>query len=281
MSGIGALLGFLLSCGVVVVMSRARLLRAPHVADRIAPYVPALRHRALPPPGPVPTLVEILRTVAPAVPRLPITSGAQALASAGLGCAGGLGLGLVAVGRGAGVGAVIVLALLGGALGVLIHDRREVLRARREREAIERQLPVIIDLLAFSVASGESMAEALTRVGRIASGVMAVQVVGVVDDLRAGALLEEALRAMAARAASTEVDRLVEAVTVALERGTPIVEVLRAQAADARGSQRRRLVELAGRKDIAMLVPVVFLILPTVIVIAIFPGFRALQVLVP
>lgn len=281
MSGLGAALGFALSCGVLVMLSRARLLRAPLMVERVAPYVPALRHRALPAPGPLSTLVAIIRTLAPGMPRMPITAGVQALSHAALGCAGGLVLGLIALSRGEGVVAILMLATLGGVVGVLVHDRRTVLRARHEREAVERELPVIIDLLAFSVASGESIAEALARVGRIAHGAMAAHIVGVVDDLRAGALLEDALRAMAARSASSDVDRLVEAVTVALERGTPVVEVLRAQAADARAGQRRRLVELAGRKDIAMLIPVVFLILPTVIVIAIFPGFRALQVLVP
>ena len=68
---------------------------------------------------------------------------------------------------------------------------------------------------------------------------------------------------------------------IALDRGTPIVEVLRAQAADARAVHRRRLMEAAGRKDVAMLVPIVFLILPVVVAIALFPGLQALQVLVP
>lgn len=56
-----------------------------------------------------------------------------------------------------------------------------------------------------------------------------------------------------------------------------MADVLRAQAADARASGRRQLIERAGRKEILMLVPVVFLILPIVVVIALFPGLHGLN----
>jgi tight adherence protein C len=66
-------------------------------------------------------------------------------------------------------------------------------------------------------------------------------------------------------------------VTGALDRGTPLVEVLRAQAQDSRDDAKRRLLELAGRKEVAMLFPLVFLILPITIAFAIFPGILVLQ----
>ena len=44
--------------------------------------------------------------------------------------------------------------------------------------------------------------------------------------------------------------------------------------------QRRVLLELAGRKEVGMLVPVVFLILPTDVLIAIFPGVHGLELIV-
>ncbi|MDQ1581930.1 MAG: tight adherence protein, partial [Microbacteriaceae bacterium] len=63
----------------------------------------------------------------------------------------------------------------------------------------------------------------------------------------------------------------------ALERGTPLAEVLRAQAQDARDETKRALIELAGKKEVAMLVPLVFLILPVTVLFAIFPGIFVLQ----
>ncbi len=61
----------------------------------------------------------------------------------------------------------------------------------------------------------------------------------------------------------------------------PLAAVVRAQAEDARTEERRRLMELAGRKDVAMLIPVVFLVLPTVVLVALFPGVQSLRLVVP
>jgi len=47
-------------------------------------------------------------------------------------------------------------------------------------------------------------------------------------------------------------------VAIAIERGTPLAEVLRAQAVDVREAGKRQLLESAGRKEIAVMVPVVF-----------------------
>ena len=67
-------------------------------------------------------------------------------------------------------------------------------------------------------------------------------------------------------------------IAAALERGTPLAEVLRAQAQDSRDQAKRELLESAGRKEVAMLVPLVFLILPTTIAFAVFPALLVLQV---
>ena len=64
---------------------------------------------------------------------------------------------------------------------------------------------------------------------------------------------------------------------IAIDRGTPLADVLRAQATDARDVRRRQLMETAGRREVAMLVPVVFLILPITVVFALFPGFYGLN----
>jgi tight adherence protein C len=66
--------------------------------------------------------------------------------------------------------------------------------------------------------------------------------------------------------------RFVDGMVVAIERGTPLSDVLRAQAVDAREARKRQLLEAGGRKEIAMMLPVVFLVLPTTVVFALYPG---------
>jgi len=89
-----------------------------------------------------------------------------------------------------------------------------------------------------------------------------------------------ALRGLADSSPSLDVTRFVDGIAIATERGTPMAEVLRAQAADARAAARRQLLESAGRKEILMLVPVVFFILPIVVIIALFPGIHGLKLTV-
>ena len=51
-----------------------------------------------------------------------------------------------------------------------------------------------------------------------------------------------------------------------------------AQAQDVRDLSRRRLVESGGRKEIGMMVPVVFLVLPVTVLFAVYPGLAVLRV---
>ena len=44
-----------------------------------------------------------------------------------------------------------------------------------------------------------------------------------------------------------------------------------------RDAAKRDLIEFAGRKEIAMLVPLIFLILPVTVAFALFPGYLVLQ----
>ena len=86
-----------------------------------------------------------------------------------------------------------------------------------------------------------------------------------------------ALTRLADRTGAPAVRRFADGVAVAVERGTPLADVLRAQSADARANRRRDLMELGGKREIAMMAPVVFLILPVTVVFALFPGLAVLQ----
>ena len=78
---------------------------------------------------------------------------------------------------------------------------------------------------------------------------------------------------IAVRTSLPPLARFVDGVAIAVERGTPLAEVLRAQAVDVREAGKRALLEAGGRKEIAMMVPVVFLVLPVTVLFALFPGF--------
>lgn len=278
----GALLGLLLCLGVMLAFSGALALRAPDATRRIAPFT-GVGATVGGERGVLGTLLSI--AVGGSTPRgARQGDGGQWLervAIAGAGLGGGVVLGVVVALRQGTWAAPLILGSFGVVIGSLLHDRARAVRERQRARRISVQLPTVAELLAFAVAAGESPVAALERVASTVNGELGDEVRRATAEIRAGASVEASLRGLADRCSSPDTERFVDGLLVAMERGTPLADVLRAQAADSRAAERRRLVELAGRKDVAMLVPVVFLILPTVVLIAMFPGYQALRDIVP
>ena len=135
----------------------------------------------------------------------------------------------------------------------------------------------MVEFLTLSLSAGEGILDALKRVARTGNGELARELGRVVAEVNTGRPLPEALQRCASTIGLPALTRTVDQLLGALERGTPLVEVLRAQAQDSRDESKRQLLEAAGKKEVAMLVPLVFLILPVTIVFAIFPGILVLQ----
>jgi tight adherence protein C len=151
--------------------------------------------------------------------------------------------------------------------------------AKKAVQAIERQLPSVLELLAFAVAAGEPVLLAMRRVTQSCTGPLISELRQLVYAVNSGESLIAALDRLQADLGSQAVSRSTHALNLALERGTPLAQVLRAQATDARAHEARLLLILAGKKETTMMLPVVFLILPMIVVVALYPGLLALQVL--
>ncbi len=139
------------------------------------------------------------------------------------------------------------------------------------------EFPTVAELLALAVTAGEGPVGALERVHRTSDGELSRELGRALSEARAGASLVQALDGIARRTSLTPLSRFVDGVAIAVERGTPLAEVLRAQAVDVREAGRRSLLESAGKREIAMMVPVVFLVLPVTLLFALFPGFYGLS----
>ncbi|MFE7408276.1 type II secretion system F family protein [Isoptericola sp. NPDC057559] len=204
---------------------------------------------------------------------------ARQVVSAALGLAAGLVLALLlAAARGSSPVPLAALVLLCGAVGFVLCDQWLSRAVRRREERMLAEFPTIAELLALAVTAGEGPVPALERVASTARGELSGEISAMLADVRAGAPIAGALTAMADRTGLPSLTRFAEGVAVALERGTPLADVLRAQAQDVRESGRRALMEAGGRKEVAMLVPVVFLILPITVVFAVFPSLATLRI---
>jgi tight adherence protein C len=308
---LGGVLGLGAAAGVAAVVVLSPPMRRPRIDDRIAPYLyDALRPSRLLVESatvtPFPTLERMLgpalHDLAGRVDRLVggTASVRRRLDQSGrnlsveqfrveqvLWGAAGLGVGLLiavlATTRGSTLNPLgfLVLALVLAFGGVLIRDRALTSEVARREARMVNDLPVVAEMLALSVGAGEGPTSALDRVVRLSSGDLSDELGRALSDARAGVSVVTALDRMAARASLPPLGRFVDGMAIALERGTPLADVLRAQAADVRETARRALLESAGRKEIAMLVPVVFFVLPVTVIFALFPGFYSLRLAVP
>ena len=283
MNGVGALLGLAVGVGGHLVLTSPTPWVGRRVRLRIATYLAPAPQRGH-------TLARLagatrLHSIASRQRRAGVAEDPSAhLLRAVLAASIGMGIGVAVVAALTLAGAVrkpaaaIVLLAVCGASGSLLAERR-LDRAGRERLArAATELPSMAETLAIGVAAGAALPHAMALASE-GPGPLAGEFRRALDTVAAGAPLDRALADIAQRLPVAGITRFVDALRIALERGTPLVEVLHAQASDARAEARRLLLERAGRHESLMLVPVVFLVLPSVVLIALFPGFTELAAL--
>jgi len=163
------------------------------------------------------------------------------------------------------------------AAGFVLRDYWLGVQVRRRETRMMAEFPSLAELMALAVGAGESATGALDRVCRSAKGELSKEFSKILAETRAGKPLVLALQEFSARTDLAPLVRFVDGIIVAVERGTPLADVLRAQAQDVRDSAKRDLMEAAGKKEIAMMVPLVFGVLPLTVVFAVFPGLAAIN----
>jgi tight adherence protein C len=302
----GLLAGLALGAGLWLIVSTAPRLGRPRLVTRLAPYLVdvSAEARAMTEARRADPLPVLGALAAPAVEwaqrvldtvvggeqviAVRLRQSGSALTVAGhrtrqlfgalLGAAAGLALGIAASRDGAPLVALALAGVVaGGIAGIAVVDSLLARAARRRAARIAEELPTVVEFLALSVAAGESIQDALRRVARTGNGELAGELQRLMRRSSAGQPITAALAELRDGLAISAVGRLVDQILAALDRGTPLAEVLRAHALDARDESKRRLLEAAGTREVAMLVPLVFLILPVTVLFAVWPGLMVLQ----
>jgi tight adherence protein C len=303
----GALCGAGVGVGLLVVVARVLVLRRPQLAVRVLPYVRDLPHAARPPAVPVQTgafralFGPMLTSAAQGLERvlggnasirrrleranLPLTVHdfrvEQVLwGLVGFGATAAVSL-LVALRSPGRTLPLLVLCAVAFALGVLLRENRLTAQVTERERRILAEFPTVAELLALAVGAGEGPVPALDRVVTRSTGELSADLGAVLADIRTGTPVAAALDGLARRSGLPVVARFAEGMAVAIERGTPLAGVLHAQAADVREAGRRALIESGARKEIVMMVPVVFLVLPVTVVFAFWPGVVGLHLVTP
>ena len=299
----GAALGAAAAAGLLLVVARIRVIRRPQLSLRVLPYV-----RDLPQVGRTPSLKVVsssptaaaagvfgplLRSMADGVER--VLGGSTSVhrrleraaieqsvhefrveqvlwGLAGFAVAAAYGV-LRAVSGSGGTLSSLLLCGVAFALGVIGRDNYLSSQVKTRERRILAEFPTIAELLAMAVAAGESPVAALDRVCHRSGGELSRDLSRVLAAVRTGEPVGAAFDAWAATTGLPLVARFAQGIAVALERGTPL--------ADVREAGRRELIEVAARKEVFMMIPVVFLVLPVTVFFAFWPGVIGLNLTTP
>ena len=154
----------------------------------------------------------------------------------------------------------------------------------RKREIFE-SFPDALDLLIICVEAGQGLDQALGKVAAeidIKSKVLAQELQLVLVELRSGFSKEAALRHLALRTGVEEIDLLVAMMIQADRFGTSMGDSLRVHADNLRTKRRQRAEEEAAKIAVKLLLPLIFMIFPTLMLVLVGPAMiQIYRVLLP
>lgn len=162
--------------------------------------------------------------------------------------------------------------ILPASLGFLFPDLWLNGRVKQRHADILRDLPHIIDLLNICVGAGLDFMVAVNRViTEFKSCALTEEFKAMVRETQMGSSRREALKSLAGRINSPEVYSFVRTLLQADRMGTSIGEALKMQAEEIRIRRFQRGEEMALKAPIKLLFPLLFFILPVVLIIVAGP----------
>lgn len=147
---------------------------------------------------------------------------------------------------------------------------------KRERVAIEVEFPLIVELFAILIGGGMSPSSALAHISEKGTGEFIKILRPIVREMREGLNLAQALDILNRQVDTPIIRRFCDSLAISVERGTPLIEVVGRQVEEVRQSQKIAISERASKAELALMIPVVFLILPISILFALWPSYYSL-----
>ena len=145
-------------------------------------------------------------------------------------------------------------------------------------QEIQRGLPDALDLLTVSVEAGMGFDAALANVARNTDGPLADEFFRVLQEMQLGSGRLEAMRALSDRTDVRDLQSFINSMIQADAFGIPIANVLRVQAKEMRVKRSQRAEEAAQKVPVKILFPLIFFILPALLVVVVGPaGISVMQ----
>lgn len=168
---------------------------------------------------------------------------------------------------------IFVAGLMGFVLYLGKSNKKVVDQLSKE---LEDEIGTQIQLLTILISSGMSPARSISVLSNSANSVSSRALKRVVQDVESGYSLIEALDRLKTAYPSTSLRRFVTTLILGIERGSALTPILTAQVRDSRTAHKNEIMRRAGKAEIGLMIPVVFLILPISILFALWPSYQQL-----
>ena len=138
--------------------------------------------------------------------------------------------------------------------------------------ALVRELPHVVDILALSTRAGLGFIAGLERLTKTRpESPLMEELSTLLQEIQMGSTREQALRNMANRCDAPEVNQFIVVLIQASSLGVPIASVLRAQSEKMRSDRFQRAERKGAEATQKILFPLVFIIMPAVIIVVLGP----------
>jgi tight adherence protein C len=169
-------------------------------------------------------------------------------------------------------GQVFLFVVVFTGIGFFMPQFQLSTKITKRQKAIRRAMPDALDLLTICVEAGLGFDAALNKVTEKWDTPLSRSFQRVIQEIQLGKLRREALRDMAENIGITEMSSFVAAVIQSEQLGVSMAKVLRIQADQMRIKRRQMAEEEAHKAPIKMLIPMAFLIFPSLLIVLFVPA---------
>lgn len=166
----------------------------------------------------------------------------------------------------------LLIIVTGFTLGYLLPSIWLGSKIRRRQEEIIKTLPDALDLLTICVEAGLGFDAAMQKVAEKWDNELGRAFGRAVQEMQLGKLRREALRDMANSVDVPDMSTFVAAIIQADQLGVSMAKVMRIQSDTMRLKRRQRAEEKARQAPVKMMLPLIFFIFPTILIVLLGPA---------
>ncbi|MDY0019183.1 MAG: type II secretion system F family protein [Anaerolineae bacterium] len=171
-----------------------------------------------------------------------------------------------------------ILMIVGGIVfGYYLPQLLLSSKISKRQEDVLKSLPDALDLLTICVEAGLGFDASMSKVAEKWDNELSLAFNRTVQEMQLGKLRREALRNMANSLDVSDVTSFVAAIVQADQLGVSMAKVMRIQSEQMRMKRRQRAEEKARSAPVKIMIPLVFFIFPTILIVLLGPAILQIK----